>query len=209
VDGKFGKALSFDGATFVNARASPSLEIPGEATIDVWINIQQLREIEYNNIVVEGVRTRARLPDRTFGLAVNGVISDNGVHRGALRAYVATENEGLNEIVTTESVISLNQWMHVVFTRSLTTGMHIYVNGEEKNVTVVSGVLNPQGPIRRETELYIGHDAACFIDEVRIYNMAVDPSATMLFWMQWWFWATIVAVSLVLFTLFLYKIRKH
>jgi nitrous oxidase accessory protein NosD len=178
VDGKVGKALSFDGTAFVNVPILPNLEIPKETTIDVWINVQSLKNVAYNNIVIEAVRSRAALPERTFGLAVNGqeLNADKAVLKGALRAYVFTENEGFNEIVTTEPIVSLNQWIHVVFTRSLATGMQIYVNGEEKDVTVTSGVLNPQGPARRETELYIGHDAVCFIDELSISNFSNAPT---------------------------------
>jgi hypothetical protein len=210
VDGKFGKALSFDGAAYVSVPMSPSLEIPEEAMIDVWINVQQFKDVEYNNIVVECARGRASLPERTFGLAVNGHTPDNGTGLpvGVLRAYVATD-EGLNEIVTTEPFVSLNQWMHVVFTRSLSTGMHIYVNGEEQNVTVTSGVQNPQGAIRRETELYIGHDAVCFIDEAGISNTAGEPIGGQVVWMQWWFWAAVVAAGLGACLIFYYMKLKH
>ncbi len=209
VEGEFGKALSFDGAAYVSVPVSPSLEIPEETTIDAWINVQQFKDVEYNNIVVECVRTRALLPERTFGLAVNGHTSGNGsVPIGALRAYIANDEE-LNEIVTTEPVVFLNQWVHVIFTRSLSTGMHIYVNGEEQNVTVTSGMQNPQGVIRRETELYIGHDAICFIDEISISNTAVELTGGQFFWMQWWFWATVGAASLGASFFFYYEKRKH
>jgi nitrous oxidase accessory protein NosD len=209
VDGESGKALSFDGAAYVSVPMSPSLEIAGESTIDVWINVQEFKDVEYNNIVVECVRSRASLPERTFGLAVNGYTSDGGagVPLGALRAYVSTEEEGLNEIVTTEPVVSLGQWMHVVFTRSLATGMHIYVNGEEQNVTVVSGVRDPKGLIRRETELYVGHDAVCFVDEAGIYNVAVEPSAGQFLWVLWLLSAAVVAAGLGAGLFFYY--RKH
>ena len=185
INGKFGKALSFDGATYVNTPILPHLEIPGETTIDVWINVQEFKNVKYNNIIVECVRTRAQLPDRTFGLAVNGQTDeDSGIVQGALIAFVFTENEGLNEIVTKESVVTLNQWMHVVFTRSLSTGMHIYVNGEEKDTSVISGVQNPKGIIKRETEFYIGHDAVCSIDEMRLYNTAIEPKSEQPSWTQ-------------------------
>jgi hypothetical protein len=209
VDGEFGKALSFDGAAYVSVPILPSLEISEEATIDVWINVQQFKDVEYNNIVVECVRSRAALPERTFGLAVNGLAPSNGtgVALGAIRAYVSTEDEGLNEIGTTEPVVTLNQWIHVVFTRSLATGMHIYVNGEEQNVTVVSGVQNPQGAIKRETELYIGHDAVCYVDEVEIYNTAAEPNLGQFLWMQWLFLAAAVAAALGV-SLFFYH-SKH
>jgi hypothetical protein len=209
VDGESDKALSFDGAAYVSVPISPSLEIPEETTIDAWINVQQFNDVEYNNIVVECVRTRASLPERTFGLAVNGYTSDNGsVPVGALRAYLATD-EGLNEIVTTEPVVSLNQWEHVVFTRSLSEGMHIYVNGEEQNVKVTSGTQNPQGTIIRETELYIGHDAICFIDEVRISNMTLEIASGQFLWLPWWVWATIIATASGAIFVFYYTKRKH
>jgi parallel beta-helix repeat protein len=210
VDGEFGKALSFDGKAYASVPISPSLEITGEITIDAWINAQQFKDVGYNNIVVEAARSRASLPERTVGLAVNGHASGNGtgIPVGALRAYVTTEDGVLNEIVTTE-LVPLNQWVHVVFTRSLTTGMHIYVNGEEQNVTVTSGVLNPQGAIKRETELYIGHDAICFIDEVRISNTAQEPTGGQFLWMQWWFWAVVVATGLGVGLFFYYKKHKH
>ena len=210
VEGEFGNALFFDGAAYVSVPISPSLEFSGETTIDVWINVQQFKDnVEYNNIVVGAARGRASLPERTLGLAVNGRASSNGTGLpiGALRAYVATE-EGLNEIVTTESAITLNHWTHVVFTRSLTTGMHIYVNGIEQNVTVTSGSLNPQGVIRSETELYIGHDAICIIDEVIIYNVALDLTCGQFLWLQWLFLAA-ASVGLGVGLFFYYKKHKH
>jgi parallel beta-helix repeat protein len=211
VDGEFGKALSFDGTAYVSVPISPSLEITGEITIDAWINVQQFKDVEYNNIVVEAARSRASLPERTVGLAVNGHSSGNGtgIPVGALKGYVTTEDGVLNEIVITKSVIALNQWTHVVFTRSLKTGMHIHVNGEEQSVTVTSGVLNPQGAIKRETELYIGHDAICFIDEVRISNTAQEPTCGQFLWMQWWFWAVAVATGLGVGLFFYCKKHKH
>jgi nitrous oxidase accessory protein len=209
VDGEVGKALSFDGAAYVSVPMSPSLEITGEITIDAWVNVQQFKNVEYNNIVVEATRSRASLPDRTLGLAINGVASaDGSIPVGALRGYVATA-DGLNEIVTTEAVVQPGQWMHVVFTRSLTSGMHIYVNGVEQNVTVTSGVRNPQGDIRRKTELYLGHDAICDIDQVRIINTAEAVGGQAL-WMHWWFWAAIVAAAGLGVSLFIYhRTRRH
>ena len=45
VDGKVGKALSFDGAAYVNTPILPHLEILDEATIDVWINVQEFKNL--------------------------------------------------------------------------------------------------------------------------------------------------------------------
>jgi hypothetical protein len=113
--------------------------------------------------------------------------------QGALRGYVLTQNGVLNEIDTKQSV-PLNQWIHVVFTRSLTTGMHIYINGQEQQVQVSSGIANPAGPIQRQTEIYIGHDSITNIDQLQISN-TVKPQGQS-FWTQWWIW-TIIFVAAI------------
>ena len=192
VDGKFGKALSFNGQYYVNVPNSPSLEASQETTVDVWINAQAFKaNVAYNNILVECVRTTNALPTRTFGLAINGQTpqNDSDPAVGALRAYVVTKDGGLNEI-DTKSVVPLNQWIHVVFTRSLTTGMHIYVDDKEQVVTVTAGVANPSGAIVRQNEIYIGHDSITTIDELKISNNVEQSAAPI--WMQWWLWTAII-----------------
>ena len=173
VEGKFGKALEFDGRNF--AYVVPiysSLDISSEITIDAWINVKAFTNATYNNIVVKCARAGVhwQTTSRMYGLAVKAGLpeGDSSVPTGALRGYVSTDTGGFNEIVTTEPVISLNQWIHVAFRRSLATGMHIYVNGVEKNVKAISGVQNPQGSIENGPELYFGHDAEVVIDEVQI-----------------------------------------
>jgi parallel beta-helix repeat protein len=192
VDGEFGKALRFNGEAYVNVRVAPSMETLKDLTIDTWVNVQSFKaNVAYNNIIVEVVRTTDATPTRTLGLAINGAEPQNTSSPviGAFRAYVFTKNEGFNEIATTQP-IPLNQWIHVVFTRSLATGMHIYVDGKEQVVNVTAGVANPSGAIMRQNEMYIGHDAICTIDELKISN-SVEQSAQPL-WMQWWLWTAII-----------------
>jgi parallel beta-helix repeat protein len=193
VEGKYGKALAFDGQQYIIVPSSPSLEISKEVTVDVWINVQSYKPIPYNNIIVEALRGTDALPTRTFGLAINGEApqNDSAAALGAIRGYVYTKAGGLNEIVTTQSVVQLNQWIHVVFTRSTTTGMHIYVNDQEQEVKVTAGIANPQGSTLRQTETYIGHDAICTIDELQLSNTAQTSAQPI--WTQWWLWAIVFA----------------
>ena len=180
VEGKVGNALSFDGNNFVYVPISPSLDIPTEITIEAWINVKAFKNVTYNNIVVKC--TRAGLEWQTVtrlcGLAVKAGLPENGiaVPQGTLSGFIYTDIEHFNEIITTEPVIPLNQWVHVAFTRNLTTGMHLYVNGVEKEAKAIYGVQNPTGSIIKGTELYIGHDAEVIIDEPRISNTALEPS---------------------------------
>jgi hypothetical protein len=190
VEGKFGKALSFDVSSFVYVpisflvgfpptpepiyiHVSPSLDIQKELKIEAWINVQAFTDATYNNIVVKCMRTDPQWESltRVFGLAVKPSLEQNGV--GVLSGCVFTDSGGFNEIVTTEPVISLNQWINVAFTRT-STGMHLYVNGEEQNVKAICGVQNPVGSIINGTEVYIGHDAEVIIDEVRISDLAPE-----------------------------------
>jgi nitrous oxidase accessory protein len=198
VEGKFGNALSFDGWAYVYVPASPSLEIRGEITFDAWIYMNEFKNVTYNNVVIQSVREDKNLPSRIAGLAVNGVEPVDSISPsiGALRGYVVTDTESLNEIVTTEPVIHLKEWTHVVFTRSLTSGMHLYVNGKEEAVRVTEGTQNPTGNIKRSTYLYIGHDSNTLIDELSISNTAMPPTATFL-GLQEWLWAVIAAGALI------------
>ncbi len=196
VEGKFDKALIFDGnnGVYVPIRflvgfpptpqpiyipICTSLDVPKELKIDAWINVDGFKNVTYNNIVIKCTRSDAGWENvtRVYGIAVKAGISENGhtVPLGALSGYVYTDTGGFNEIVTTEQVVPLNDWINVAFTRNLATGMHLYVNGYEKDVTAIHGVQNPIGFILNGTEVYFGHDSQVTIDEVRISNL--DPES--------------------------------
>lgn len=173
--GKFGSALSFDGYNdYVYVSDSPSLDIADEITIEAWINLKAFETERANNYIVDKYHV--------YGLVVKaGVWESAGLMpQGAISGFIFT-SEGPHEIVTTESVISLDQWIHVAFTRSLTTGMHIYVDGVEQDVIATHGVQNPSGPINNGAELYVGQYPAVgyqlngIIDEVRISSVAREP----------------------------------
>ncbi len=195
VEGKFDKAMNFDGnnGVYVPIRflvgfppspqpmyipISPSLDILKEIKIEAWINVHGFKNVTYNNILIKCSRIDGTSQNvtRIYGIAVKAGLPQNGytVPEGALSGYVFTDAGGFNEIVTTESVVPLNEWVHVAFTRSLTTGMHLYVNGVEQNVKAIYGTQNPTGSMINGTEIYFGHDAEVTIDEVRISDLAPE-----------------------------------
>jgi parallel beta-helix repeat protein len=207
-DGKVGKALSFNGIEYAYVPVSPSLDTREEITISAWVYVNEFKNVSYNVVLTESARTAETYPTRTVGLAINGESpeSGNGIPQGALRGFVLDDKKVFNEIVTTEPV-SLNKWSYVMFTRSLATGMHIYVDGVEQNVTVTSGVRNPTGAIAGASEIYIGHDSFTILDEVSVSNFAEVPAPPL--WMQWWFWAVVVAgIALVGSAVFLLRMRQ-
>ena len=188
VKGKFGSALNFTDNQYLFVNVSPSLDTNGEITIDAWIKVNAIENYSYNNIIVKcTLSDTSELPPRILGLSINGLMLGNGsaVPVGAIRGYITTETGGFNEIATT-SVIPLDEWIHITFTRNFNTGMHIYVNGMEQNIVVTSGVQNPTGPIIRGSELYIGHGFSGAMAEVTMSNIARSFSTTHL-WAQLWF----------------------
>ncbi len=194
IDGKFGKAMQFDGANGVYIpikfvvgfpptpqpvymQISPNLDVQKQVAIEAWINVSAFRDEPYNNIVV-----KANHPDqacawqnttRVLGLSIRAGTPEAGENyvQGALSGYVYTDQDGFSEIVTTQQV-PMNQWIHVEFTRTV-TGMHLYIDGAEQKVDVLHGVQNPQGNIINGTEIYLGHDSLASIDEVKITDL--DP----------------------------------
>ncbi len=192
IDGKFDKGFKFDGDNLVYVPikfvvgfpptpkpiyipVSPNLDIQKYFDIQAWINVTNLKNATYNNIVV-----KANHPDqacawqnttRVLGLSLRAGNQDNGEQyvQGALSGYLLTEN-GANEIVTTQS-IPMNQWIQVEFARTA-TGMHLYINGAEQTTKVLEGTQKPQGSIVNGTEIYFGHDSYATIDDVKIQDLS-------------------------------------
>ena len=140
VEGKFDKALKFDGDNLVYVPikfvvgfpptpqpiyipVSPNLDIQQYVRIQAWINIPSLKDATYNNIIV-----KADHPDqacawqnttRILGLSLRAGTPQNGEQyvQGALSGYLLTEN-GANEISHPPETVPLNQWVHVEFARN-------------------------------------------------------------------------------------------
>ncbi|MCW4010062.1 MAG: LamG domain-containing protein [Candidatus Bathyarchaeota archaeon] len=196
VEGKFDAAFKFSGSDFVYVPIafvvgfppapepilipiSPNLDIQEQVKIEAWINVQGYTEATYNNIVVKCTRTDAEWQSvsRVMGLSLRGTTLETGIDAsvGALSGFVRTDSGGFNEIVTTEPVVTLNEWTHVAFVRD-STGMHLYVDGYEQAVKAIHGVQNPVGTIVNGTEVYIGHDSTLTIDEVHISDLAPETT---------------------------------
>ncbi|NLE05649.1 MAG: LamG domain-containing protein [Crenarchaeota archaeon] len=194
VEGKFDKALYFDGHNFVYLPIaflvgfppspqpiyipiSSSLDVQQDVKIEAWINLQGYTEAAYNNIVVKCTRDNSSWESTTrlLGLAIRSGISENGIDvpAGTLCGFLTTDSSGYNEIVTTTPVINLNEWTHVSFERT-SSGMRLYVNGYEQSVKAVFGSQNPRGSITNGTEVYFGHDSKVIIDEVKITDLNLE-----------------------------------
>jgi parallel beta-helix repeat protein len=193
VSGKTGSALYFNGLAYAYVPPSPSIWTPNDITIEAWVYLDQYKNDTYNNIVIEADATTSVYPNRTVGFAINGYVVNGASNPelGALRGYVTTTTDGFNEIDTV-TPLKLDTWYYVVFTRDTQTGMHIYVDGVEQNVTVFAGVQNPTGSIVPATLIYLGHDSISTMEDIQILSVAQPPTSTPV-WQQWWFLASVAA----------------
>jgi hypothetical protein len=218
VDGKYGKALKFDGENGVYVPIkfvvgfppmsqpmyvpiSQNLDVQKHVQLSAWIYVSSLKDADYNNIVVKCTHPDQdcdwRNTIRILGLAIRAGTPEKGEQyvEGALSGCVLTDNGGFNEIVTTQAV-PFNQWVNVEFRRD-TTGMHLYINGKEQATNVIHGVQNPSGNILNGTEYYFGHDSFTTIDNVKITDLSPSNIAESTFDIGPNIMIAIVAVALI------------
>jgi hypothetical protein len=158
VQGKFGKALAFDGTNaVVTVNDSPSLDLPTALTLEAWVN-PTLINGDYQSVISKPM-------DAAFSAisyVLHGASRPNGVPLLGL-AGSATN-------LSAPAVLPTNAWSHLAGTYDGST-MRLYVNG----VQVAS---QPHaGAITTSTQpLSIGLGWAGLIDEVRIYDRALSAS---------------------------------
>ena len=168
VDGKVGKALSFDGTDdWVDIGSSSSLNASTDYTISMWV---------YN---AAGSDTYPTLLNRATQATNNGFfwIYTTGTNEADLNFQYA---DGTNFVSTTFSgALSTNTWQHVVFTfDNASKALKLYINGSQFSTTrTLTGSL----PIDDGT-LYLGtyngtatnYSFLGYLDEVRIYTSALS-----------------------------------
>jgi hypothetical protein len=162
VDGKFGKALHFDGAgsgTFVTVESTDALNV-NECTFMAWINAETW----------DGTR-------QIVGKSVHGGCSGRGPYglfseRGVFKLRFETES-GRADI--NADLPDTEKWLHVAFTNDGEMAT-IYVDGEIIAEGEIPGTLNTiEDPLRiaqdceRPNNVFAG-----IIDEVRLWNRALS-----------------------------------
>jgi len=161
VDGKYGKALSFDGVDdYAEVPDSPSLRIGTPFSISMWT----YRTKSDINVLITKKVTGNRYNYYTYHEAEY------------LRFFIADTD--LNFYTCSVVEPSKNAWHHLTFVWDGTT-MHIYIDGVLANSVYVGTItLNDASGYN----LFIGTWAADYaapfggiIDEVCIYNRALSP----------------------------------
>ena len=162
--GRFGNALSFNGATsYVDLGNPTALQLTGSMTIEAWINAAA-NPANDGQIVAKSngagweFKTSPDTGHETFGMQVSGT-------SGAGQRYSTT-------------VRSLNTWYHVAGVYNATAGtLNLYVNGVLDSGTVLGTV--PLAQLNQAVSVNIGRRTGGYyfngiIDELRIYNRALS-----------------------------------
>ncbi|HRN71002.1 MAG TPA: LamG domain-containing protein, partial [Candidatus Woesebacteria bacterium] len=169
--GKYGSGLNFDGSgDYVDVGNQAALNMTGSRTISAWIKPTILRE--------ETIFSKYRW---NYGLWIN---SSNGMLQGYV-AKIAGDSNGAAHSLTTAGAISVDSWQFVTMTFNMETDkkIRIYVNGIEQQYSeqvpldaTQSSTFSQNAAIGASFGIANIYSFSGQLDEVRIYNRALDPS---------------------------------
>ncbi|HYH54218.1 MAG TPA: LamG domain-containing protein, partial [Solirubrobacterales bacterium] len=159
-NGRYGKALSFDGADdCVTVADSPELQLTEEFTLQAWVKPRG--EVKSDPIIFKETEG---LFSYSLGL---GLASS-----GKVEAYIGEEEEGHTLVVSPEP-LAANVWAHVAVTYD-GSHMRLYLDGEliDTNPTAVANMPS-SGPLQIGCADIFNEHFQGLIDEPRLYNRAL------------------------------------
>ncbi|MFG6200459.1 LamG-like jellyroll fold domain-containing protein [Nonomuraea sp. JJY05] len=160
-NGKYGKALSFNGSSsMVTVADAASLRLTTGMTLSAWVNPATVASTPWKSVMTKELSNDGA----SYALyAANG----GGVPSG----WVQTGPETPSTADGT-SPLPVNSWSHLALTYDGTT-LRLFVNGQQVDQTTMSGSLYDDGsPLRIGGNVVWNEYFSGLIDEVRIYNRA-------------------------------------
>src|SRR5882724_7114332 len=158
--GRFGKALSFDGVNdWVAIADAPSLDLTTGMTVEAWVyptTSSGVRDV----LIKEGA-----------SVDIYNLYARNGRGRAEINVYIGGSNR------TAEgSVLKANVWTHLAGTYDGSM-LRLYINGIEAAHQAQEGLITASsGPLRIGGNSIWGEYFKGRIDEVRIYNRALTQA---------------------------------
>lgn len=163
--GKVGNAFSFanGGTGYVEVPDNPNLDLTTEATLTAWVYLNQLPSSAGHTMHIAGKSGYARDLDLQVDV-------DNKI-----RFYTGP---GGPISVSSNTVVQVGQWYHVVATYKANVEESMYVNGVLENTTPIAYAREANGnPFTiGENLTFTGRYFYGLIDEVELFNRALSPS---------------------------------
>jgi len=161
VDGKFGKALNFDGSThYVEVPDSPSLDIEDEITIVAYVNFNQFKD--------QGIISKSQ-----DGGGDGNYFFSTGCGGGPTQAKFGVISDAGHTCGPASTELNTDEWYHVtgVFDGSQ---LRVYINGSLENAEDHAGeITTSDGPIIIGSYAGTGYKSNVVIDELAIFNDAL------------------------------------
>ena len=162
-DGRFGKALSFDGVNdWVTVASSSFLNFTTSMTLEAWVFPTANGSGSWRNILIK---------ERTAGEAYN--LYANADTNQPIAYVVRASQPDAALDVRGGSQLPLNTWTHLALTFDNST-LRLYVNGVQVGTRAVAGpLLTTTGSLRIGGNSIWGEFFAGRLDEIRLYNRAL------------------------------------
>jgi hypothetical protein len=165
--GKVGQAFSFNGVdSYVDLGNDPSLDIPGNLTVETWVNYQTLDHSKY---LIANFDESGTVSQGSLGIKDNHFFWYQSMTDGG-----SIEPEGATTLVP-------GQWYHVAVVRDdVAKTVTIYVNGQVDAITSYAGtvvglqqteVLGTSEPVGFPGDYFHG-----LLDEATIFNRALSAA---------------------------------
>jgi PKD repeat protein len=159
-DGRFGKALSFDGVNdLVTINDSASLDLSAKFTLEAWVKPAAIKR--------SSVIFKEQPGSSTYNLYA---YEDADL-------WSSSFNDGLNEHVTSSTnALPINQWTHIVSTYD-GAKLQLYKNGVLESSSAQSGPIKiSEGVLQIGGNSIWGEYFQGYIDEVKVYNRALTTA---------------------------------
>jgi N,N-dimethylformamidase beta subunit-like protein/uncharacterized protein DUF4082/concanavalin A-like lectin/glucanase superfamily protein/fibronectin type III domain protein/Big-like domain-containing protein/BACON domain-containing protein len=160
--GKYGGALSFDGASnWVTIPDSSSLNLTTGMTLEAWVN---------PTVIGTAWRTVV-LKEQQPSSLIYSLYAGNAHGKPATDVFTSADKQ-----VNGSSNTPLNTWTHLAATYDRST-LRLYVNGVQVASKAVTGTIKTTtDPLRIGGNAVWGEYFAGLIDEVRVYNKALTAA---------------------------------
>ncbi len=180
VIGKIGQALDFDGGNdFVNAGSNGSIDnvFTGGGTVSTWINPKGWGGNNFGRIV-----DKASNVSGSNGWVFR--VNNSGANLESLVFHHEFNSIGNNTWRTPANSLALNSWWHVVVVYNKDSDANepnVYINGTAQSLTKTDTTTGTANSDAAEPLTIGNHDSTAtrgfdgIIDEVRIYNRALEP----------------------------------